>query len=281
MRRTAFSPHDQFYINHLKCEKKYNMSVQHYHDAYEIYLQLDGTRYLFYDNICYTLKQGDIAIFSPFEIHYAQSRESDYYERGVINFHKEKLSSILSDDELFFLFDKLKPGVIHTSENQLNKILEFFNNLNDYSKKSGFLSEKLLYSELIQLLCYILSITDSGTAIGSNSVSAPVIAAIEFINKNYMHNLSLDEICTAIGMSKFHLCRTFKSSTGATVMEYLNNLRLTKVHSMLFDTACTLEEIAEKTGYMSAVNLNRAFKKIYGMSPRQFRKTLPKDAIMI
>lgn len=40
------------------------MSVQHYHDAYEIYFQLEGKRYVFLDNICYTLKRGDVAIFN-------------------------------------------------------------------------------------------------------------------------------------------------------------------------------------------------------------------------
>ena len=38
------------------------MSVQHYHDTYEIYLQLSGKRYLFYDNTCYTLERGDLRL---------------------------------------------------------------------------------------------------------------------------------------------------------------------------------------------------------------------------
>ena len=51
------------YINHVKSSEKYDMKIQHYHDAYEIYLQADGERYLFLDDICYTLKQGDLVIF--------------------------------------------------------------------------------------------------------------------------------------------------------------------------------------------------------------------------
>lgn len=44
MKGTAFSPHEGIYIQHLKTSKKNDMPVQHYHDAYEIYLQLDGRR---------------------------------------------------------------------------------------------------------------------------------------------------------------------------------------------------------------------------------------------
>lgn len=60
MKRTAFSLHNELYVQYLKSENKHNMSVQHYHDTYEIYLQLSGKRYLFYDNTCYTLERGDL-----------------------------------------------------------------------------------------------------------------------------------------------------------------------------------------------------------------------------
>lgn len=42
MKRTAFSSHNELYVQYLKSENKHNMSVQHYHDTYEIYLQLSG-----------------------------------------------------------------------------------------------------------------------------------------------------------------------------------------------------------------------------------------------
>lgn len=58
MKRTVFSSHNELYVQYLKSENKHNMSVQHYHDTYEIYLQLSGKRYLFYDNTCYTLERG-------------------------------------------------------------------------------------------------------------------------------------------------------------------------------------------------------------------------------
>lgn len=78
-------------------------------------------------------------------------------------------------------------------------------------------------------------------------------------------------------MSKFYFCRKFHSTTGATVLEYLNNLRLTKVHNLLLSTKMSIDEIAVSTGFSSAVNLTRAFKKVYGNSPRDFRKLKKQD----
>ena len=102
MKRTAFSLHDGIFIQHLKTEQKHNMPVQHYHDDYEIYLQLNGKRYL----LCYTLECGDMAVFRSFTIHCAESRESDYYERYVLNSQHENLSSILTNSELHLLCKK-------------------------------------------------------------------------------------------------------------------------------------------------------------------------------
>lgn len=106
MKRTAFSPHDNIYIQHLKNTEKHDMSVQHYHDMYEICLLLGGKRYLFCDNYCYSLKRGSMAVFEPFEIHYAESRESDFYERYVINFRLEALAPLLDRGELNMLEKK-------------------------------------------------------------------------------------------------------------------------------------------------------------------------------
>lgn len=73
-------------------------------------------------------------------------------------------------------------------------------------------------------------------------------------------------------MNKYHLCHTFKEITGATVLEYLNNVRLSKAHSLLMDTGYSMEEIARETDFSSSLNLTRVFKKAYGMAPTQFRK---------
>lgn len=64
MKRKAFSPHDDIYIQYLRNMEKHDMPVQHYHDGYEIFLMLGGKRYLFYDNICFTLERGDMAVLS-------------------------------------------------------------------------------------------------------------------------------------------------------------------------------------------------------------------------
>ena len=272
MKRTAFSPHDDIYIQHLENKEKHNMSVQHYHDMYEIYLHLEGKRYIFYDNICYTLERGDLAIFKPFDIHYAESREFDYYERYVLNFRDEKLSKILSSEEKYILFEKINSCVVRLNEEQTQILYEYFKMVDKFFDKKGFFKEKLICSALFQLLVYVTECIDGEQIIQGESVSPQIISAIKYINENYAQRLSLEEIAKAACISKYYFSHKFKEVTGATVLEYLNNVRLTKVHNLLIKTEYTTEEISRATGFSSSAHLIRVFKEVYGISPKAFRK---------
>ena len=272
MKRTAFSSHNDLYINYLKSENKHNMSVQHYHDTYEIYLQLSGKRYLFYDNTCYTLERGDLAIFAPFDIHYAESRESDYYERYVVNFRLEDMSKILDSGEFHLLKQKINPCVLHLTEDRTQKVFELIKRVDEYYNRKGLFSDKLVYLAMLQLFVYVAECIDDETATDGEKISPQIIEVMKYINKHYAEDLNLDNISDIACMSKYHLCRKFKEATGATLLQYINNVRLTKVHSMLINTDMPIEEIAECTGFSSSMQLTRVFKSVYNIPPRTFRK---------
>lgn len=272
MKRTAFSSHNELYVQYLKSENKHNMSVQHYHDTYEIYLQLSGKRYLFYDNTCYTLERGDLAIFAPFDIHYAESRESDYYERYVVNFRLEDMSKILDSGEFHLLKQKINPCVVHLTEDRTQKVFELIKRVDEYYNRKGLFSDKLVYSAMLQLLVYVAECIDDETDTDGEKISPQIIEVMKYINKHYAEDLNLDNISDIACMSKYHLCRKFKEATGATLLQYINNVRLTKVHSMLINTDMPIEEIAECTGFSSSMQLTRVFKSVYNIPPRTFRK---------
>lgn len=276
MKRTAFSPHDNLYINYLKNTKKHDMPVQHYHDMYEILVMLGGKRYLFCDNYCYTMERGTMAVFKPFEIHYAESRESDFYERYVINFRLEALSPLLSGNELHVLEEKLNSCVIDLTEEQTVLLCRLFKQADECSRLKGFLSEKLLLSAVLLLVMYAAGLSEGAETLSGGTADPQIVSVLKYINEHYRSVVTLDDLSDKVGISKFYLCRRFHEVTGATVMEYLNNVRLTKVHNMLLNTKNSIDDIAFETGFSSAVNLSRAFKKLYGVSPSEFRRTKKK-----
>lgn len=127
------------------------------------------------------------------------------------------------------------------------------------------------------LQVYAAECTENKEVREGHTIEPHIISALKYINKNYKENISLDDISQAVHMSKYYFCRNFHEATGATALEYLNNVRFTKVHNLLINTSMTIDEIASGTGFMSAVNLTRAFKKVYGMAPREFRKLNRRD----
>ena len=119
----------------------------------------------------------------------------------------------------------------------------------------------------------VIQFTDTDSIAIGEKIAPQVIKAIKYMNKHYNEDINLDSIAEFVHTSKYYFCRLFNSTTGATVIQYLNNIRLTKVHSLLIDTNYTIEGIAQQTGFSSAINLTRTFKKVYGVSPRTFRNS--------
>lgn len=92
-----------------------------------------------------------------------------------------------------------------------------------------------------------------------------------YVDNNYMKELSLNQISIVFGINKTYLSRMFSKEIGLTFKEYVNTLRIEKAKSYLFNTDISVSEICEKTGFKSIEHFSRKFKSIVGMSPTAFR----------
>lgn len=276
MYQTAFHSYDHIFIHYKDSHKKMNMKVQHYHDSYEIYLQTGGERYLFLDEICYTLKPGDLYVLRPFAIHYTESKDSSHYSRYVINFREEHLEGYLSDTQKELLVQHLESGIYHLDPEQYDQVLTLFKMLQTMFTRTGFLAKEALNAGLICLLSFLYDtlrdhkVTKELSA--TSNIQPEIIEAIRYLNLHYMDMIALDSVADQVHMSKYHFCRLFHQATGATFLEYLYNIRLSKVHQLLLGTNLPLAEIARKTGFSSTAHLSRVFHSVYQISPRDFRK---------
>jgi len=94
----------------------------------------------------------------------------------------------------------------------------------------------------------------------------------EFINNNYYdHELSLENISRVFGVSPSYCNKTFKTYTGYTIIQYLDELRFEKAKYLLKNSDYKLQDILDKTGYIDKVNFIRKFKKKEGVTPIQYR----------
>ena len=103
--------------------------------------------------------------------------------------------------------------------------------------------------------------------------SRAVRRSIEYINTNIADAIRLRDIAAAVGMSMFHLSRTFRATTGVTLHRYLTQARVEKVKALLLDSDQGLAAIADSAGFSDQSHMSKTFKRFTGTTPRLFRRT--------
>jgi signal transduction histidine kinase/AraC-like DNA-binding protein len=94
-----------------------------------------------------------------------------------------------------------------------------------------------------------------------------------FIDENIAdEKLNIERICRQIGISRVQLYRKVKALLGCSVNDFILNKRLTKARHMLADEDATIAEVAYEVGFSSPSYFSTAFKRRFGLSPKEIRK---------
>ena len=98
--------------------------------------------------------------------------------------------------------------------------------------------------------------------------------AICFIHEHLSESISLDDIAHAVNISRASLSSNFKKINGISPYEYLLIKRIEKSLTLLKNTDISILSIAQESGFSNLSNFNRIFKKINGMTPKDYRKSI-------
>ena len=91
------------------------------------------------------------------------------------------------------------------------------------------------------------------------------------INKNLGNSdLSVDKIADEVGISRVHLHRKMKELTGQTPHDFIRNIRLKKAATLLSSGDMNVSEVMYACGFSNAASFSTVFKKLYGVSPREY-----------
>ena len=101
--------------------------------------------------------------------------------------------------------------------------------------------------------------------------SAGIQQVKEYLDANYRQKITLDDLASRFYINKYYLLNLFKERYGVTVTAYLNQVRVTYVKQQLRFTDQTVEALAEEL-HIEPTYLSRLFKKVEGVSPREYRK---------
>lgn len=98
--------------------------------------------------------------------------------------------------------------------------------------------------------------------------------SLEFIHKNFEKNISVQDIANAANISEGHLRKCFKNELNITVVDYLTNYRIRSAKKMMKSGEYKISEVFEKVGFTSSQYFSYVFKKIEGVTPSEFLKSL-------
>ncbi|MGO4696039.1 response regulator [Paenibacillus sp. 2TAB26] len=99
-----------------------------------------------------------------------------------------------------------------------------------------------------------------------------ILAAKQFIDENYMYELNLTMIAEKYNYNSSYFSEMFKAKVGKTFIHYLNEVRIAEAVRMLKTTTLNLWDIAELTGFSNASYFSSKFKRMYGMTPSDYRQ---------
>lgn len=97
--------------------------------------------------------------------------------------------------------------------------------------------------------------------------------ALVYVHNNFDSNITAEDLAEVSGYSIFHFHRIFKELVGQSVNDYIRNTRLEKASNLLlYNQHKSIEQIAKDSGFSTATGFSAAFKKKFGLTPKQWRK---------
>jgi len=99
-----------------------------------------------------------------------------------------------------------------------------------------------------------------------------ILKSQSYIEEHYASDLSIEKVSGLCHTSKRNFIRRFKAATDNTPIEYLQRVRIEAAKKMLESEDCSLDEVMDRTGYVDIKTFRLVFRRLTGLSPRDYRK---------
>lgn len=235
----------------------------HFHEYYVIGFIEKGQRFLSCKNKEYTIEPGDLLLFNPRDNHACEQIDGKTLDYRCINIQPEIMSKAIFEITGKEYLPYFTPQVIFHSElvavlRELHQII--------MEEERDFRKEEIFFFLLEQL---IKEYTEQAMPKESAEQSTEARAICEFLEKHYMENITLDDLCKLAGLSKYYLLRSFTKQKGISPYRYLETIRIDKAKKMLEQGILPID-VALQTGFTDQSHFSNFFKKFIGLTPKQY-----------
>jgi AraC-like DNA-binding protein len=266
----------------LNVHEPYFFPAWHFHPECEIMLVLEGTGMRFVGDSMERFEQGDLVFYGPNIPHFYRSDEAYYKERStllsraiVIYFKEDFLG------ESFWDLADIQP--VRKLFAQARRGIKFPKIINETLSRliTDLREDRPGVSKVIGLLTILQTMADSRDMKRLSSIAYSekidendcerINKVYQFIMDNYARNPSLEEISQVACMTSTAFCRYFKSHTHKTYTQFLNEVKVGSACKLLIDNKFSISQICFEVGFNNFPHFNDQFKKIMGITPRQYQ----------
>ncbi len=248
------------------------------HPFYELVFVNSGVLCINSEDYSGTLSKNEMIVHRPDILHSLSCNSESSPEVIIIGFecnsHRidafSKMPLLLGDSNVKKLAEIVKEG--------RNVFMPPYNvPVYDMRKKRHqlFASEQMLKILLEYFLIKLVREYNFSVNSEEGGGEAPLLIneIIAYVADNYLEKITIDELAFLFKTNRATLCRDFKRNTGKTLIEFVNEKKFEKAKYKILSSTDTFTKIAEELNFESIHYFTRFFKKMSGMTPKDFRKS--------
>lgn len=255
----------------------------HWHQHLEWIIVTQGSFRVQVDSTFQDLHEGDLLFINTKQIHSAFP-ESEHSELYAIVFNESLLRNTgLDNTEMKYIVPLLSKDICVPTYFKANQpeslvIKDCLMKLKNAYFKKPFGYELLVKGRLLESIGYALEKTE-GTSQRKqqNQAKGSVDPVLAHLSNHFHEPLSVKQAASLCCITPNYFCYLFKKSTGKTLTEYVNMLRIHEAERLLRTHNYTVQQVAFMVGFTNLTYFGRVFKKMKNASPSQLFKSNEKS----
>ncbi|MDO4543466.1 MAG: AraC family transcriptional regulator [Clostridia bacterium] len=242
----------------------------HHHDFYELYYFVSGSVEYTVEGKTYSLESGDLMLISPNELHQLIVPDNAPYERFVLWIDPKFLerNSTANTDLKQVFASVVGDNRIRPRRFDCNILYDKLEKIAASADSLAFGSDLWCRNEIIGLLLIAASLKQ-GQVSGQHHENGVVAAALQYVDMHLEENLCIEDIARSCFVSPSRLSHLFKQVIGTSLYQYIVKKRLIRAKELLRSGLSAFDTYSQ-CGFGDYANFLRAFKKEYGLTPKQY-----------
>ena len=247
--------------------------TKHQHLNFEIMMVNSGSGIYATESSNYHMQTGDIFVFCSNEWHCITEVGNEGLTITNLQFNPTFIRNSQLSPNFCFYHNPLFHNRIEAKN--AAPIVELFHAIQEellLQETDYILSAKSYLYLLLVKLTRSYNYADTASRI-SREQYAHITRVLSYIDLHFAEKITLQALSELAGLTPNYLCVLFKQASGMSVWNYISAKRIDKaMHLLATDTNnLNILDIATKSGYNNTANFNKTFKRITGMTPKEYK----------